>query len=367
MWLGAVSYPLYLLHDKIGWATMLNLEARSVGPTAAVLVAIVLSLLAAWIVHRLVEKPATRALRQRYRRRRLAVAAAQEHEPPPFSRRRWGAACGVVLCLVVAGGLIGRLAKSKPPAPATVALNEWRSEDHAAPQTCEKLRALGAPLIIVLGQSNAASHGQPDAAAPPTWIFHAGGCGLRGDPLPGTTGRGASIWPWLAQDLKAQVPHGAPVVLAPIAVGGTRIDHWTSPGPMNALLLSSLAQVAASGLPVRAIVWQQGEADMLAGTSAEEYQAGLGMLGRTIAARGIDAPLYIARSTYCRQSGTGAIRRGVDRYLDAHAGLRVRAGPDTDLLLGENRYDGCHFSAIGLKRAAALWAEYLAGAVQRQH
>ena len=367
VWLGAVSNPLYLLHDKIGWATMLNLESRSVAPSAAILVAIALSLVAAWIVHRLVEKPATHALRKRYRLRRQAAVEAQSQAASSFSRWRWGAACGAVICVAVAGGLIGRLAKSKPPEPATVALNEWRSGDHAAPQACEKLRALGAPLIVVLGQSNAASHGQPDAASPPTWIFHAGACGLRGDPLPGTTGRGASIWPWLAQRLEAQVPQGPPVVLAPIAVGGTRIGHWTSPGPLNALLQSSLAQVAASGLPVRAVVWQQGEADMLAGTSVEDYQAGLRTLGRMIAARGIDAPLYIARSTYCRQAGTGAIRRGVERYLDAQDSLRVRAGPDTDLLLGENRYDGCHFSAIGLKRAGALWAEYLAGVVQRQH
>ncbi len=360
VWLGAISYPLYLLHDKIGWVTMRHLEAQSVSPALAVAAALAMSVAAAFVVHLLVEKPMTRWLRDRYRRRRQRRANdAGATRSGAAARWQWGAACGLALCIAMSGGMIGRLMKGQPPAPPAVAINGWSDGDNASPDACARLRLRGSPLIVVLGQSNAASHGQPDGAYPPTWVYHDGKCGERRDPLPGTTGSGASIWPRLAQQIRLRAADGEPVVFAPAAVGGTRIAHWTRPGPLNSLLQAHLAEVAASGFRIKAILWQHGEADMLAGTPAEDYVAALEVLDATIRRHGIDAPLYIARSTYCRQLGAGAIRRGVERYLQANADTRLRAGADTDQLVGEQRVDGCHFSASGLAEAGALWADAL--------
>lgn len=372
VWLGAISYPLYLVHDKIGWLAILSLEERGVSPIVAIVVAIVASLVAAFILHLLVEKPATIALRKRYKRSRQEPSgvpvgnAASDSTPIPFSRWRWGAACAVMICIAVGGGFIGRFLKSPAPVAANVSLNTWAGEDGAGSQACMRLKAAGAPLVVVMGQSNAASHGEPDGAVPPAWVYHGGICGQRHDPLPGTTGGGASIWPWLGYRLKGEADTLAPVVFAPIAVGGTRIAHWTSDGPVRAIFQDALKQVAASGFTVKAVIWQQGEADMLAGTDSSAYQAGLERLGKTLQRHGIDAPLYLARSTYCRQLGSGAIRRSIQDYLATNTGPSLQPGPDTDRLLGEDRYDGCHFSRLGLRKAADLWAEVLEPALQRR-
>ena len=104
----------------------------------------------------------------------------------------------------------------------------------------------------------------------------------------------------------------------------------------------------------------------MAGTPAKDYLAALEVLDQTVRRHGIDAPLYIAHSTYCRQFGAGAIRRGLERYLQTKVGSRVREGADTDQLRDERRLDGCHFSASGLAEAGALWADALGVTPLRQ-
>jgi peptidoglycan/LPS O-acetylase OafA/YrhL len=52
---GALTYPLYLLHEYIGWTLLARLHTLSPGVAVAVVVAIML--VAAWLVHRFVERP----------------------------------------------------------------------------------------------------------------------------------------------------------------------------------------------------------------------------------------------------------------------------------------------------------------------
>jgi peptidoglycan/LPS O-acetylase OafA/YrhL len=76
VWLGAVSYSLYLLHQFIGFAVIGRLEAAGLAPPTAIAatLAAVLSLAAA--VTFLVERPALSAIRSWYRGRGVAAAAA---------------------------------------------------------------------------------------------------------------------------------------------------------------------------------------------------------------------------------------------------------------------------------------------------
>ncbi|AGL17841.1 acyltransferase [Actinoplanes sp. N902-109] len=61
---GALTYPLYLLHEYIGWTLIAALHpALGRYPTLALVVTIVLA--AAWLMHRYVERPAARLLRDR--------------------------------------------------------------------------------------------------------------------------------------------------------------------------------------------------------------------------------------------------------------------------------------------------------------
>ena len=75
VFLGAISYPLYLLHQNIGYVVMHALRAQAVGYAWAMLAATAVSLAGATALHHVVEAPARDAF-QRWRRRRRAMAPA---------------------------------------------------------------------------------------------------------------------------------------------------------------------------------------------------------------------------------------------------------------------------------------------------
>jgi peptidoglycan/LPS O-acetylase OafA/YrhL len=73
VFLGTISYPLYLIHQNLGYLAIRRLTAAGVGPHAAVLIAIALAILTAAAIHELVEKPGQNAVRALFAlaRRRL--------------------------------------------------------------------------------------------------------------------------------------------------------------------------------------------------------------------------------------------------------------------------------------------------------
>lgn len=76
VWLGSISFPLYLLHENIGWSVLLYLERRGFSPWLALTLTLALSLAIAHIVSRTVEQPAMRWIRLRWKRRLAASALA---------------------------------------------------------------------------------------------------------------------------------------------------------------------------------------------------------------------------------------------------------------------------------------------------
>ncbi|MEA3017215.1 MAG: hypothetical protein QOI38_1937 [Sphingomonadales bacterium] len=69
VWLGAISYSLYLLHQYIGFAMLGRIEAAGVPPGPAVLVTLAVIILIAGAVTLAVERPALKAIRRRWRAR----------------------------------------------------------------------------------------------------------------------------------------------------------------------------------------------------------------------------------------------------------------------------------------------------------
>ncbi|MEU9606858.1 acyltransferase [Streptomyces sp. NPDC048057] len=61
---GALVYPLYLLHEELGWAVIRKLYGP-LGPWATLLTTIGVLLLLSWLVHRYVERPSVGWLRKR--------------------------------------------------------------------------------------------------------------------------------------------------------------------------------------------------------------------------------------------------------------------------------------------------------------
>jgi peptidoglycan/LPS O-acetylase OafA/YrhL len=73
VWLGTISYPLYLLHENIGWSLQLRLGEWGIPTDATVVIVLAVSLTMATAVSRWVERPAMRWIRNGYRNR-LAFA-----------------------------------------------------------------------------------------------------------------------------------------------------------------------------------------------------------------------------------------------------------------------------------------------------
>lgn len=76
VFLGGISYSLYLLHQAIGFVLIHRLEAAGVPSLAAVALAIAVALALATALTRLVERPAMRILRESWRARRAPGLSA---------------------------------------------------------------------------------------------------------------------------------------------------------------------------------------------------------------------------------------------------------------------------------------------------
>ena len=185
------------------------------------------------------------------------------------------------------------------------------------------------------------------------------------DPQPTPDGSdGGSIWP-ATGDLLLDVLQ-VPVGFVNVAWGGTSSSQWL-PGEK---LHKGLLQGGRLAGHFRAVLWQQGESDVIEGTSAEQYIANIKSIQRAAArAWGFEPVWLLAKSThhptvYHKPAEEQRIRGAIEQ-LSAMQGFG--AGPDTDTLQGENRGNAKsrrHFSPIGQRRAAKLWADVLLARIQ---
>ena len=76
VWLGSISYPLYLLHEFIGWSLMLHILASGGAPWIALLAALVTTFAMAHLVSGAIERPAMHAIRLRWKAGRSSPASA---------------------------------------------------------------------------------------------------------------------------------------------------------------------------------------------------------------------------------------------------------------------------------------------------
>ena len=177
------------------------------------------------------------------------------------------------------------------------------------------------------------------------------------DPQPtGDASDGGSIWPPLGDALAKELV--VPIAFANVAVGATSSTQWMPEVELH----NRLTQVGKTLGRFRAVLWQQGESDVIAKTSTEKYVTNLQTIRMTAAKSwGFEPPWLLAKSThhptvYNDVEGEGRIRAAIDELTAKHPGFRP--GPDTDALQGEHRGDAKsrrHFSGIGQRRAAELW------------
>lgn len=188
---------------------------------------------------------------------------------------------------------------------------------------------------------------------------------IANDPQPNIV-QGGTIWPACGDLLVPMIR--VPVGFVNAAVGGTSSRQWL-PGTT----LFERLKVAGAALPrFRAVLWQQGESDVIENVSTEQYVRNLTLIREELTKTwGFEAPWLLAKSTlhptvYVKPVEEGRIRDAIQKLYSLPGFF---PGPDTDVLGGENRgglNSKRHFSPIGQRRAALLWFNALWNELHRE-
>lgn len=226
-------------------------------------------------------------------------------------------------------------------------------------------------VFLVAGQSYAGGHNDEvlkvtdPSQAVSTYDWETKTWRIANDPPP-HNGDGGSLWPALGDMLVPTLR--VPVAFVNVSVGATSSTKWVPDGPLH----QRLCQVGREMGLFRAVLWQQGESDVIEKTETDVYVRNLREI-RDAASEvwRFEPPWLLAKSTlhptvYRDPLGERRIRDAIDELWRVPG---FRKGPDTDLLGGDNRGDAKsrrHFSAIGQKRAALLWYVSLWNLLQRE-
>jgi hypothetical protein len=138
-------------------------------------------------------------------------------------------------------------------------------------------------------------------------------------------------------------------------------------------LHNSMVAAARRLADFRAVLWQQGESDVIGGVAEDTYVANITAIRAALAKEvGDDFVWMPAKSTihpnvYNNPKGEAVIRGAVDKLWKTKGFF---PGPDTDTLTGDNRGgpSSCsHFSGKGQKNAAAMWVEAVTKLIEGLH
>lgn len=212
-------------------------------------------------------------------------------------------------------------------------------------------------VALVLGQSNAANHGETrHRSGPGVYNFYRGKVYHALDPMLGATGKKGSVWTRLGDRLIQNGGYQS-VVFAPVAMTSTRIREWTPDGKLYPRMIKTIQELQAAGLEITHLLWHQGETDALWRTSGSDYRSRFALVLESIRREGVDAPIYVSVATW--NSFTRSTLKIADAQRALVDGREVLSGPNTDALDYCDRYDGTHFSTEGLDHVASLWMESL--------
>ena len=214
-----------------------------------------------------------------------------------------------------------------------------------------------AAVILAMGQSNAANNaGSRYRPIERVYNFNwaDGRCYRAEDPLLGTTGYDGSVWSRLGDAL---IRSGAfkEVLLVPVAVGGSSVRDWAGDAGPAARAAQAASTLRRHGLNITHVLWHQGEADHE--MQKEVYQRLFARMTEYIRSQGIDAPVFVATATTCRNNGAEQIREA-QRELPFRL-ANVFAGPDTDAIESLfHRVDNlCHLNDGGTALHVKLWLD----------
>ncbi|MHB1458000.1 MAG: sialate O-acetylesterase [Armatimonadota bacterium] len=222
-------------------------------------------------------------------------------------------------------------------------------------------------VFVTAGQSNSTNYGFPkttpiedrvSAWNGKEWQFAA-------DPQPiasDDSSQNGSPWPSLGDELVKRLD--VPIGFISTGWGGSAVSQWNADGILYPRLGNALRYLGKHG--ERAILWHQGETDMVLGTSTELYMKLMrSLIEQSRKDAGWDVPWLIAGVSFMpsQQFGTGlapkmkAIREAQRQLADDES---IFQGPTTDNMVGPGwRSDTVHFNEKGLKEHGRRWADVL--------
>ena len=175
-------------------------------------------------------------------------------------------------------------------------------------------------VILGVGQSNIANEGDESELYEPTsgvynFNFFDARCYVAKDPLLGASRNRSNVLTRLG-DLLVARRHYQRVLLVPIAHGGTYARDWSPGGKMFPRLQRTLALLRQQDIKITDVLWQQGESEA-AQDPTESIGWGRHFMAMVAAIRqaDVDAPIYVAQSTICRNEPSEPIRSAQRRVV----------------------------------------------------
>lgn len=214
-------------------------------------------------------------------------------------------------------------------------------------------------VAFTFGQSNAANSGSDRYQEGNRRVvaYFDGAYSIAEDPLLGATGMKGSVWGRTANKLVTAGTFDSAILLA-AAVGSTSVREWTTGGRLNGMLEQRLADAKAAGLPVTHFLWHQGEADNN-DEGVATYDAAMRPIIALTKRYFPRSKFFVAQASLClRSPPPNAALRKIQRDLAQIPG--VYAGPDTDEIGFDGRFDDCHLNGKGLEKHADGWAAAIA-------
>ncbi|WP_411196132.1 sialate O-acetylesterase [Rhizobium sp.] len=243
-------------------------------------------------------------------------------------------------------------------------------DESKTPVTCPAQTDRTAVLLI-LGQSNAANDGgqrhRSNYGARVVNAFDKQ-CFIAASPLLGSTDTKGEYWTLLGNNLIASGQNDS-VILAPLAYSGSEVARWAKGGDLNPVLVDTVKQLQDSGYRISNVLWVQGEADLVMGTTAEAYQDHFMSMVDTLRQHGVEAPVYISIASKCLEPSNGGFKEHIPDNAVVRAqlalsksGHAIREGVNSDALLdGDDRYDDCHIGGSGAEKLSRAWLNLLRG------
>lgn len=184
------------------------------------------------------------------------------------------------------------------------------------------------------------------------------------DPILGTTGQppsgttyGGSVLSRLADQIITDGKFSR-VVIVPAVIGGTSVKDWSPDGPWSGRLRVALLRIRSMGWSGDAnvtfrVLYDQGQQDVVLGTSQSAWQASFAKIVGTINGFGLGTPkICVAQDTMVSNVTNSTIRAAQSAVVD---NVQVFSAGDLDTLTGTtNRQDGIHLTDAGAVNAVAI-------------